>query len=207
MFGMKKILLLLMLSIFLVSCGSSRPSAFVHDRGAGNTQVVSKPTHKKLPSRKQFNSRPSSNKDTPVLQKNNSDIDIYDESFLKKLEMIDYAKSFQGTRYKFGGMSSSGMDCSGLVCTVFQKEEIELPRISRDMATEGSPISLNQVEPGDLIFFKTSSRQVINHVGLVVESDEGGIKFIHSTVQRGVIISSLEENYWKRAFVEARRVI
>lgn len=205
---MRIFLLLPLLSIALVSCGGSRPSAFVHQRGDENIKLASNhTTPKKTTPRQRFNSRTNTNIDDETLLEDNSDVSIYDESFTKRLEIINYAKTFQGTRYKFGGTSDAGMDCSGLICTAFQKEAIALPRISRDMATEGAPISLHQVEPGDLIFFKTNNKRVINHVGLVVESAAGDIRFIHSTVQHGVIISSLDETYWKRAFVEARRVI
>ena len=99
------------------------------------------------------------------------------------------------------------MDCSGLVCVAFEKENITLPRISRDIATKGVPVSLKDIEKGDLVFFKTSRKNVISHVGLVVEANRGEVKFIHSTTQAGVIISSLDEPYWKNAFTEVRRVI
>lgn len=126
----------------------------------------------------------------------------------KASKIVEYAKTFEGTRYKFGGTDTNGMDCSGLVYVSFKNEQIELPRISRDMATKGIPISLKDVEKGDLVFFKTNrKKKVINHVGLVVENKKGVIQFIHSSTSAGVIISSLEENYWKNAFVEVRRII
>ncbi len=127
----------------------------------------------------------------------------------KKLNnIVDYAASFEGTRYKFGGTTKSGMDCSGLVYTAFAKENVQLPRVSRDMATRGKKISLSKIEKGDLIFFQTNkNRRVINHVGLVTSTRGGAIQFIHSTTSRGVIVSSLEERYWKSAFVEVRRII
>ncbi len=205
---MRKLLLLPLLSMILVSCGGSRPSAYVQKRGGETVIAASKsPSFKTTTPRQRASTDPTSKRDSSDAHEVNSEASLYDENFLRKLEIIEYAKSFQGTRYRFGGTTSAGMDCSGLVCTAFQKESISLPRISRDMATEGFPISLNQVEPGDLIFFKTDNKRVINHVGLVIETEKGDIKFIHSTTQLGVIISSLEENYWKRAFVEARRII
>jgi len=122
--------------------------------------------------------------------------------------IIDYAKTFEGTRYKFGGTTSKGMDCSGLVFTAFNRENISLPRISRDMAKRGKRISLSQTSEGDLVFFKTSkNKKTINHVGLVIERKGSEVFFIHSTTSKGVIISSLEEGYWKSNFVEVRRVI
>lgn len=127
----------------------------------------------------------------------------------KKLNnIIDYATTFEGTRYKFGGTTKSGMDCSGLVFTAFAKENVQLPRVSRDMATRGKKVSLSKVKEGDLVFFQTNkNRRVINHVGLVTSAKGGAIRFIHSTTSRGVIVSSLEERYWKSAFVEVRRII
>ena len=126
----------------------------------------------------------------------------------KVSRIVDYAKSFEGTRYKFGGTDKKGMDCSGLVYTSFQYGNIDLPRVSRDMATQGFEIKLSDTAEGDLLFFKTSkNKKTINHVGLVVENNRGTIKFIHSTTSKGVIISSLEENYWKNAFVEVRRMM
>src|SRR5690606_4301848 len=98
-------------------------------------------------------------------------------------EIIEFAKTFQGTRNKFGGTTQAGMDCSGLVCVAFEKENITLPRISRDIATKGIPVSLKDIEKGDLVFFKTSRKNVISHVGLVVEANRGEVKFIHSTTQ------------------------
>lgn len=122
--------------------------------------------------------------------------------------IVRYATSFVGTRYRFGGTSKKGIDCSGLVYTAFLNESIPLPRISRDMARSGVPIRLNQVDKGDLLFFKTGKNsKTINHVGLVVEVDKDGIRFIHSTTSKGVIISSLHESYWQNSFVEVRRVI
>ncbi len=122
--------------------------------------------------------------------------------------IVDYAYQFLGTGYKYGGTTTQGMDCSGLVYTCFLENNIELPRSSRDMALLGEQLDLPQVRTGDLLFFKTDRRKKnINHVGLVVQLDDDKILFIHSSTSRGVIISALEETYWREHFVMARRIL
>lgn len=124
-----------------------------------------------------------------------------------KAKVIEKAKSFVGTRYKYGGTTKKGMDCSGLIYTSYLAENIALPRTSRAMSHLGKRLNLKEVTIGDLLFFETDKKKrVINHVGLVVEAAPAKILFIHSTSSRGVIISSLDENYWKDNFVMARRV-
>ncbi len=125
----------------------------------------------------------------------------------KTKSIIKTALGYKGTRYKFGGTSKKGMDCSGLVYTAFKKDNIVLPRTSKNMATQGKSISLKKVVPGDLLFFKTNKRKnAISHVGLVV-TIKGVIKFIHSSSSKGVIVSSLDEKYWRKCFAGARRVL
>ena len=122
-------------------------------------------------------------------------------------EIADLAKEYLGIRYRSGGTSSSGMDCSGMVYATFRKKDMTVPRSSRDLASYGTKIDKSEAKPGDLIFFKTNGRTVINHVGIVTEITDNDIKFIHASVHRGVIISSLSEAYYTRAFVKINRVI
>ena len=122
--------------------------------------------------------------------------------------VIASAMTFTGTRYKYGGTTKKGMDCSGLIYVALQENDIVFPRVSYHMANEGSRIKVNQVQKGDLLFFKTTkSSKRVNHVGLVVAVDNDEIKFIHSSSSRGVIVSSLREGYWNSAFVKATRIL
>lgn len=203
---MKRILILSFFALFLASCGSTKSNQYSSKDVIRRAEIPSKPKHRVNPHR---NNSPVAHKDRTKKKEEVLKIDdgILEPSYQIRQEIIDYAKTFQGTRYKFGGTTSAGMDCSGLVCVAFEKENISLPRISRDIAKKGTSISLREIEEGDLVFFKTTNKNVISHVGLVVDASPGSIKFIHSTTQAGVIISSLDEAYWKRAFVEVRRII
>lgn len=125
-----------------------------------------------------------------------------------KIDKVIYnTNTYKGTKYKFGGTTKKGMDCSGLIYTAFKKENILLPRVSRDMANSGKNIHLNKVKKGDLLFFITGRKNRINHVGLVTKIKNNEIFFIHSSTKRGVIISSLKEPYYKKRFTKVRRII
>jgi cell wall-associated NlpC family hydrolase len=126
----------------------------------------------------------------------------------KITNVISHAKSFEGTRYKYGGTTKRGMDCSGLIYTAFLEEDIPMPRTSRAMSLKGERLYIKEVSRGDLLFFETNkNKKVINHVGLVVDVNEEHIYFIHASTSSGVIISSLSENYWNGHFVMARRIL
>jgi cell wall-associated NlpC family hydrolase len=76
------------------------------------------------------------------------------------------------------------------------------------MAKRGNKISLKNVVKGDLLFFKTGNkRNSINHVGLIVSIKNKNIQFIHATSSKGVITSWLNEDYWHKAFFEARKIL
>ena len=114
---------------------------------------------------------------------------------------------FIGVHYRGGGTSRASMDCSGMVTAVFDIFGMKLPRSSYEMAKVGEKIDLSQAKKGDLVFFRTNGRSVINHVGMVVENNGDEIKFIHSSTSKGVIVSSTKEPYYQRTFAQANRVI
>ena len=130
------------------------------------------------------------------------------KSISKADKVVENALKYKGVKYKFGGTSKRGMDCSGLIYVAFGQENIQLPRVSREMAKRGRKISLSKVKKGDLLFFRTvNSRRRINHVGLITSIKNGQILFIHSTSSKGVIVSALSQKYWKNAFVKATSIL
>ena len=123
------------------------------------------------------------------------------------LQLINNAMQFIGVRYRGGGTSTSGMDCSGMVTAVFNIFDRKLPRSSNEMAHIGEPRKENEIQKGDLIFFKTNGKKVINHVGMVIDVINDEIKFIHSSSSNGVMVSSTKEPYYKRAFAQVNKVL
>ena len=94
-----------------------------------------------------------------------------------------------------------------MVTAVYHLFDMSIPRSSNDMATVGEKVDVSNVKKGDLIFFKTNGKRVINHVGMVVEKIGDEIKFIHSSTSQGVIISSTKESYYKKTFAQINRVL
>lgn len=122
-------------------------------------------------------------------------------------QLISTASENIGTRYRSGGTTTEGFDCSGFMCYTFNSNDIKLPRSSIEMANFGFTVKPEEAQKGDLIFFKTRGGRQINHVGMVVEVCDGEIRFIHSSTSNGVIISSTKENYYKRNFIQINHVL
>ncbi|WP_337045192.1 C40 family peptidase [Emticicia sp. 17c] len=119
-----------------------------------------------------------------------------------------FAKKFIGIRYLWGGKAPKGFDCSGLVNYVFAKFGMKVGHRSSDLFKLGYHTSPEEAQPGDLIFFKINgSKEAVSHVGIVLESDKNGLRFIHSARQKGVCISYLKESYYSKHFAGIRRVI
>lgn len=176
----KKIFLLSIFSLFIISCSSSK--------------VVTK--------------RPTGGKNygkNYALRNLNSN---FSGSNTRKVDkLLHTAEDYMGTPYKFGGVTRSGMDCSGFITTVYDSQDINLPRRSEDQSREGREISIKNVIPGDLLFFATSGGSRVSHVGIVHTIRDGEVNFIHASTSKGVMISSLNEKYWNKAYLSARRVL
>jgi cell wall-associated NlpC family hydrolase/DNA-directed RNA polymerase subunit H (RpoH/RPB5) len=122
-------------------------------------------------------------------------------------QLIVNATENIGTRYRSGGTTKAGFDCSGLMISTFSNFDIKLPRSSIEQSRMGMVVTSDEAQKGDLIFFKTNGRHQINHVGMVVEVVDGEIKFVHSSTHGGVMISSTKEAYYQRAFSQVNRVV
>lgn len=122
--------------------------------------------------------------------------------------ILERGKSLIGTRYRFGGTSTkSGFDCSGFIGYLFREEAgMSLPRSSREMINIDAPlVKRTDLEPGDLLFFSTAGRGRVSHAAIYL----GDNQFIHSSSRRsgGVRVDSLDDVYWSKTFIEAKRAL
>jgi cell wall-associated NlpC family hydrolase len=129
------------------------------------------------------------------------------ENLSKADFLIAKASENLGVRYRSGGTTNAGFDCSGLMFATFKNINMTLPRSSGDMAKYGEKIDRSQAQKGDLIFFATFGGRRVSHVGMITEVTDDEIKFIHSSSQMGVIVSSVKEDYYARTFVQINRVL
>lgn len=114
---------------------------------------------------------------------------------------LDWARARIGSPYQWGGTGSGGFDCSGLVQVAFSRAGVQLPRTTRDQARRGRMVERDAIRPGDLVFFGNSPSS-ISHVGIA----SGKGSFVHASSSRGVVEDSLDQDYFSRRYVYARRV-
>lgn len=117
--------------------------------------------------------------------------------------LVSSAMGFIGVAYRFGGTTPRGFDCSGFMQYVFRKAfAVNLPRVSAEQAKVGVHVSRNNLQPGDMVFFRTAGKR-ISHVGMYV----GGNRFIHAPrTGKRIEITSLGNQYWSARYATARRV-
>lgn len=121
---------------------------------------------------------------------------------VKGKEIVSRAAKYKGVPYVFGGTTTKGFDCSGYVQYVFKDCKAKLPRLADEQALQGIFVTQKQLRPGDLVFFTTYAPGA-SHVGIYA----GDGKFWSASSSKGVILSSLKEDYWKQRYFGARRVL
>ncbi len=120
-----------------------------------------------------------------------------------KDEFIQTIKKFEGTIFIMGGISRWGMDSSGLAYICSRINGVDIPRDMVKMSKTGTQVTLENIQPGDLIFFSTDSlKKDIYDVGVYL----GDNKFVHSSASRGVINETLEDSYFKDRILTVRRI-
>lgn len=218
-------LMLLFSSLFLMpSCSVSKRTAYkTHD----NTSVAEYEEKlygkKKRKEDKEIIRTDKKKKNEPKMP-DAVDVSTYDPGFKKdkkedfggvsvskaerrlRKDMVAFGKKYIGVPYKYAGSKpSTGFDCSGFTCYIYQNFGMKLDRTSSHQAKNGKKVNPKFTLPGDLIIFGKSGK--INHVGMVVENNKEGLFVIHST-SRGVVVDNImKSTYWKPRMMYGRRVV
>lgn len=145
----------------------------------------------------------------PTLQGSTSAPAMDDLANASRVKATLYAQydEWKAVKYKSGGLSKNGVDCSGFVYLTYDERfDIKLPRSTDEQINIGPEVPQNKLVPGDLVFFKTGKADKTGksqrHVGIYIEDR----KFMHASTEKGVMISSLDDQYWSRTYWKSIRV-
>jgi len=226
---LKTVLFFLAFTIILVSCSSLKPLSFSNNKSTTSTTTAKNQQEIKFldinpdendnvvvnENKKDKNAsgpksveltetsdRSSSTESAKVysLQIKYSQLLSTDAEQVQNIPLYQNIDDWYGTRYKMGGTSKDGIDCSAFVQTIFISAfGISLPRTARDQYKSTSRISRTQLKEGDLLFFNT--RGGVSHVGIYLQNN----KFVHASTS-GVMISDMFEPYYVKHFIAAGRV-
>jgi len=117
-------------------------------------------------------------------------------------KLYSFYDEWRGVKYRYGGNSKRGIDCSALIQKAYKKSyNIALPRTTTQQAKVGKTIKKYQLKTGDLVFFKTGKKS--KHVGIYMENG----KFLHASTKKGVTISRLDNIYFSRHYWKSVRVL
>ena len=188
-----RLITLCFIAAMIASCGSSKPHVITTKAEAKEYQeqiASARPVRKSIT--RNTPERPDTEpiEEEPVVEEVPLDMTTADIA-------IKTAMNYEGVRYRYGGSTRAGMDCSGLLHISFAEAGQKVPRTSMSFFQTATPIDVKEVRRGDLMFFATGrDRKKINHVALVTEVTPAEVRFVHATVSQGVVISSLNEPYW-----------
>lgn len=173
------------------------------DREVKSVAGIAKPSlrYPDLLSEKEYNNTLGEliDQDTVALRSQQKEPDFNPDN-VKMLKSKAYG--FLGTRYRFGGTSRNGLDCSAFVQKVFNEMEVNLPRTAREQFERGEVVIRGDMQKGDLVFFRTYA-SFPSHVGIYL----GGNRMIHaSSRDKKVVISSVDTPYYRSRFIGAKRI-
>jgi cell wall-associated NlpC family hydrolase len=145
--------------------------------------------------------------DPAVLRDRQRDFTLFDETdpqtSATRSDVMQQIIDWLGTRYNFGGLTRSGIDCSAFVREIFRNTfDVELPRTASQQSVLGDPIDKDELRFGDLVFFHTTGHARISHVGIYI----GEGLFANASCSKGVTVSSMDSKYWSRRYLFAKRL-
>lgn len=130
-----------------------------------------------------------------------SELGKYLSTAAVRQRLLQYHQVWQGVPYRLGGNDKSGVDCSSFTQQAFRQQfGVALPRTTHAQATVGKPLDGESWQPGDLLFYRSAAKT--RHVGIYLGQGD----FLHASTSRGVMISRVDNPYWRRHFWQARRL-
>ncbi|AHK20553.1 bifunctional murein DD-endopeptidase/murein LD-carboxypeptidase [Yersinia similis] len=146
--------------------------------------------------------RAVNDKDGLLLQASQDEFEAMVRNVDVKSKILEQYAGWKGVRYRLGGSSKRGIDCSAFVQTTFREQfGMDLPRSTSQQQDLGKKVQRTKLRPGDLVLFRAGSTG--RHVGIYLGND----KFVHASTSAGVTISNLNDDYWNKRYRDGRRVL
>ena len=160
------------------------------------------------PAPKYTSDKSGSRKSSPIANKKSNKMPLLSAaaklSAPIKLSMLNSINKYKGVPYKWGGDTMKGMDCSGFTMKVYEESaKTAIPHHAASQYRLGTKISRRKLKFGDLVFFRDIESKGISHVGIYVGNNE----FVHASLSKGVVTSSMNQPYYKQRYVSARRLL
>jgi cell wall-associated NlpC family hydrolase len=172
-----------------------------HERRTQRVQIARRQHEERL-ERKQRDQRIRAARARRMAQARRSRVEVSARPGSGGPDIVRTALAYRGVRYRFGGQSRSGFDCSGFTSHVLGGKGVRLPRTAREQFKVGQRVTSKELKPGDLVFFHTT-RPGVSHVGMYA----GSGKFVHASSGGGKVqVDSLTDGYYKKRLVGARRM-
>jgi probable lipoprotein NlpC len=197
--------------LFLASCDTlKKTTSTSNQRYARNSKApVKKGYSRPAPSKNTARTAPRATPSRPAASTANRNLYTRTTPKANVPKVVEVARTYTGTPYRSGGNDKDGIDCSGLICSVYSEIGVKVPRISWQQSEFGSEISnLKEIKEGDWLFFvpEAGKEGYVSHAGIVTDvRNEGEILFIHASTSKGVREDNLFSNYFKGRFVKAMR--
>lgn len=199
--GLKSLLIILGISVFLGGCSSSHDLTKKDVELKGNSEYesefVASTTLKTKTQISKGSLESLSSSLTRIMSREVKSTKEMDEVMFKVIEYLN-------TPYLWGGTTKRGIDCSAFVQSVmYQSLGIMIPRTSLEQSMVGEKVETQDLQFGDLVFFDTMRKGRVSHVGIYLSDGY----FVHSGSRTGVIVASLDSDYYSRTYLFAKRVI
>lgn len=202
MFCFRQIISLFLFSAIMIGCGSNKQASSTQKK---KNWSVSTSTSSKNSSGSGTSQSKSAQGSSSAHTANCKKLGVSAQSS-DNTKLYSECASWLGTKYKYGGTSKSGVDCSGLTYMIYKSVYGKtLTRQSAGMLSDNcTKIKKSQLREGDLVFFRTDGKRssTPNHVGIYLKEN----KFIHSSTSKGVIVSDLTQEYYVTNWIAAGRV-
>ncbi|XOB62616.1 NlpC/P60 family protein [Campylobacterota bacterium DY0563] len=197
----KNLLLTILISITITGCVFNNQKFVLSDKNDYTIHEENPNLDKNLITNLEYKAIVSNNKYEKILQKAKKNHEKDEQLTYIEKALMEFYSEWKGVKYKFGGDTKKGIDCSAFTQKIFkEKFQLDIPRTTRTQVKVGKTVKKSELKLGDLIFFKTG--KIDRHVGVYIGNGE----FMHASI-KGVKVTKLNKPFYQKAYWTSKRVI